>query len=91
MAAFDDSTDPALGAACNRLAAFCEALPADVIVDDASGLTESDLVLILRNLYATRQNVPLEELTIEQAAARYATAPPSPPTARRSPWARDDG
>lgn len=91
MAAFDDSTDPALGAACNRLTAFCESLPADVIVDDASGLTESDLALILRNLHANRQRVPLKGLTIDQAAARYTTAPCSTPTARRSPWARDDG
>lgn len=55
MAAFDDSADPALGAACNRLAAWVEPLPAGVVIDPASGLGEADLALILRHLYATRQ------------------------------------
>jgi hypothetical protein len=54
MAAFDDSADPALGAACNRLAAWVEPLPAGVMIDPASGLSEPDLALILRHLYATR-------------------------------------
>lgn len=54
MADFNDSADPELGAACNRLAAFCEALPADMVIDRASGLTEPDLVMILRRLHATR-------------------------------------
>lgn len=54
MAAFDDSADPALGAACNRLAAWVEPLPAGVVIDPASGLSEPDLALILRHLYATR-------------------------------------
>lgn len=54
MAAFDDSTDPALGAACNRLAAWVEPLPAGIVIDPASGLSEADLALILRHLHATR-------------------------------------
>lgn len=54
MAAFDDSADPELGAACNRLAAWVEPLPAGITIDPASGLTEGDLALILRHLYATR-------------------------------------
>ena len=54
MANFDDSYDPDLGAACNRLAAFVEPLPAGASIDPASGLTEADLALILRRLYATR-------------------------------------
>lgn len=54
MAAFDDSADPALGAACNRLAAWVEPLPAGIVIDPASGLNEADLALILRHLYATR-------------------------------------
>lgn len=54
MADFNDSVDPELGAACNRLAAFCEALPADMVIDPRSGLAESDLVTILRRLHATR-------------------------------------
>ncbi len=91
MAAFDDSTDPALGAACNRLAAFCEALPADALIDRASGLTEADLALILRNLYATRQHVSFEELTLEQAAVRTEGTSPAQADTRRSPWARRDG
>lgn len=54
MANFNDSADPELGAACNRLAAFCEALPADMVIDRASGLTEPDLVMVLLRLHATR-------------------------------------
>ncbi|VXC34447.1 hypothetical protein [Sphingomonas sp. 8AM] len=61
MAAFDDSTDPALGAACNRLAAWVEPLPAGVVIDPASGLSEADLALILRHLYATRQEAAGED------------------------------
>lgn len=55
MAAFDDSFDPELGAACNRLAAWVEALPEGALIDPASQLTEHDLARILRRLYATRQ------------------------------------
>ncbi len=55
MAAFDDSIDPELGGACNRLAAWVEPLPAGAVIDDRSGLTERDLALILRHLHATRQ------------------------------------
>ncbi len=54
MADFDDTFDPDLGAACNRLAAWVEPLPEGVVIDAASGLTERDLALILRRLYATR-------------------------------------
>ncbi|MDR6145586.1 hypothetical protein QE363_001379 [Sphingomonas sp. SORGH_AS870] len=54
MAAFDDSSDADLGAACNRLAAWVEGLPAGVLIDPASELTEDDLALILRRLYAMR-------------------------------------
>jgi len=54
MAAFDDSTDPELGAACNRLAAFVEPMAAGMVIDPASMLTEDDLALILRHLHATR-------------------------------------
>ena len=57
MAAFDDSADPALGAACNRLAAWVEPLPAGIVIDPASGLSEADLALILRHLHATRHAV----------------------------------
>lgn len=56
MATFDDSTDSALGAACNRLAAWVEPLPEGVVIDQASGLTERDLALILRRLHATRRD-----------------------------------
>lgn len=54
MADFDDTFDPELGAACNRLAAFVEPLPEGDLIDPASGLTERDLALILRRLHATR-------------------------------------
>ena len=56
MAAFDDSTDPVLGAACNRLAAWVELMPAGIVVDPATMLSEEDLALILRHLHATRKN-----------------------------------
>ncbi len=55
MAAFDDSADPELGAACNRLAAWVEQLPAGVAIGRPSGLTETDLALILRHLHAMRK------------------------------------
>ncbi|WP_343527214.1 hypothetical protein [Sphingomonas sp.] len=56
MAAFDDCFDPELGAACNRLAAWVEALPEGAIIDSPSVLSEDDLALILRRLYATRHS-----------------------------------
>lgn len=71
MADFDDSADPELGAACNRLAAWVEPLAVGSVIDPTSGLTESDLVLILRRLHATREYVPIPMLTMEQAAERY--------------------
>lgn len=57
MAAFDDSTDPVLGAACNRLAAWVELMPAGIVVDPATMLSEEDLALILRHLHATRKDL----------------------------------
>ncbi|MDR6128820.1 hypothetical protein QE361_003168 [Sphingomonas sp. SORGH_AS802] len=60
MANFDDSSDPALGAACNRLAAWVEPLPEGRVIDPASGLTERDLALILRHLHATRHSASLD-------------------------------
>jgi hypothetical protein len=54
MAYFDDSFDPDLAAACNRLAAWVEPLPEGALIDPSSQLTERDLALILRRLYATR-------------------------------------
>jgi hypothetical protein len=56
MAPFDDSADPELGAACNRLAAWVEPLPAGALIDQAAGLTERDLALILRHLHNTRHD-----------------------------------
>lgn len=53
-AKFDDSLDEDLAAACNRLAAWVEPLPEGTLIDTASQLTEGDLALILRRLYATR-------------------------------------
>lgn len=74
MAAFDDSFDPDLGAACNRLASWVEALPEGALIDAASDLTEDDLALILRHLYATRH--------LGQDAEAIGHAPP--PAARAS-------
>lgn len=92
MAAFDDSTDPVLGAACNRLAVFCEALPVGALVDRASGLTEPDLVVILRSLYASRQQVAVPIVTMDEAAATYGRRPVTldKREQRQSPWARND-
>lgn len=56
MADFDDATDPELGAACNRLAAWVEPLPEGAVIDPTSRLTERDLALILRHLHATRRD-----------------------------------
>lgn len=56
MATFDDSADPELGAACSRLAAWVEPLAEGIVIDQASGLTERDLALILRQLHATRRD-----------------------------------
>lgn len=57
MASFDDTPDPDLKAACNRLAAWVEPLPEGVMIDPDSRLTERDLALILRRLYDTRHIV----------------------------------
>lgn len=76
MAAFDDSTDPELGAACNRLAAFVEPMPAGVLVDRSSGLTEDDLALILRHLHSIRLNdTAAEDLPDAIDPASYTTVP----------------
>lgn len=73
MSAFDDMNDPELRQACNRLAAYCESLPAGAPIDAASGLGERDLVLILRRLHWTRHAVAIEHLTMEEAGRRYGT------------------
>lgn len=81
MAAFDDSIDPELGAACNRLAAWVEPLPAGAVIDDAAGLSEQDLALILRHLHATRHggaNVASGPVDAPRASSR----PSVPITAR---------
>jgi hypothetical protein len=70
LADFDDSADPELGAACNRLAAWVEPLPAGEVIDPASGLTEGDLALILRRLHATREYVPHPTLSVDEAGRR---------------------
>ncbi|RYF11047.1 MAG: hypothetical protein EOO77_20255 [Oxalobacteraceae bacterium] len=64
MPNFDDSADEDLAAACNRLAAWVEPLPEGTLIDPASQLTERDLALILRHLYATRH-------VIEGEASRH--------------------
>ena len=81
MAAFDDSADPELGAACNRLAAWVEPLPAGAVIDQASGLTEQDLALILRHLHANRL-VGFVGAPGAAAASRSAGRPSVPITAR---------
>ena len=74
MAPFDDSADPELGAACNRLAAWVETLPEGVIIDEGSDLSEDDLGMILRHLHATRQHMQGKTVTTDEAARRYTRA-----------------
>ncbi|WP_374943661.1 hypothetical protein [Sphingomonas sp.] len=82
MAAFDDSADPELGAACNRLAAWVEPLPAGAVIDQAGGLAEQDLALILRHLHATRLAGSVDTPAAAAAASRPASRPSVPITAR---------
>lgn len=81
MAAFDDSADPELGAACNRLAAWVESLPEDALIDRGSQLGEQDLALILRHLYATRHGGPGSPAP-ETPEPRAASRPSVPVTAK---------
>ena len=81
MAAFDDSADPELGAACNRLAAWVEPLPAGAVIDQGGGLTEQDLALILRHLHATRLAGSIDT-PAAAAASRPASRLSVPITAR---------
>jgi hypothetical protein len=84
MADFDDSADPELGAACNRLAAWVEPLPEGEVIDHSSGLTERDLALILRRLYVTREYVPdpISSPQEPEDRARH----PSVPVTKKGPW-----
>lgn len=82
MANFDDSPDLELGAACNRLAAWVEPLAEGVLIDPASQLTERDLALILRHLYATRHAGRAETQQVE-GATRRPSRPSVPITAKR--------
>jgi len=84
MADFDGSADPELGAACNRLAAWVESLPEDEMIDQASGLTERDLALILRRLYVTREIGPATICEPEETEERYER--PSVPITKKGPW-----
>ena len=74
MAPFDDSADPDLGAACNRLAAWVENLREGVVIEEGFDLTEDDLGMILRHLYATRQQRQIETLSMDEAARRHGRA-----------------
>jgi hypothetical protein len=81
MAAFDDSTDSELGAACNRLAAWVEPLPAGAVIDDRGGLSEQDLALILRHLHATRRDGASH--TSDAKVSPWSSARPSVPITAR--------
>jgi hypothetical protein len=85
MAEFDDSPDPELGEACNRLAAWVEPLPEGQVIDQASGLTERDLAMILRRLYATRKYALSGIATMDEDEDRYGR--PSVPITKKRPWA----
>lgn len=77
MADFDDSADPELGAACNRLAAYVLPIPEGAVIDEASGLTETDMVMILRKLHQVRKTVMIEHMSLDEMHRRYG------PTAQR--------
>lgn len=81
MAAFDDCSDHELGAACDRLAAWVEPMPAGALIDNGSGLTEQDLALILRHLHATRLDGASRADKASQTA-RPPSRPSVPITAR---------
>jgi hypothetical protein len=71
MADFDDTFDPELGAACNRLAAFVEPLPEGAVIDPVSQLNERDLALILRRLYCTRHGEQVETGSSKPVPSRH--------------------
>ena len=66
MADFDDFADPVLGAACNRLAAYTLPIPEGALIDEASGLTEPDLILILRALHRARHSVMIRRMSMDE-------------------------
>lgn len=84
MAAFEDSLDPELGAACDRLAAWVEPLPEGHVIDPASCLTERDLALILRRLYDMRKSGPMP--SVDMQAPADSDSRPSVPLTRKGPW-----
>ncbi|MEG3083689.1 hypothetical protein U1707_08545 [Sphingomonas sp. PB2P12] len=84
MADFDDSIDPELGEACNRLAAWVEPLPEGQVIDQASGLTERDLAMILRRLHETRKYSPISIFPMDEAGER--SSRPSVPVTKKGPW-----
>ncbi|MGC5799295.1 hypothetical protein [Sphingomonas sp. NFX23] len=85
MAVFDDSLDAELGEACNRLAAWVEPLPEGQVIDRAPGLTERDLAMILRRLYATQEYASRKIATVNEDEGRYGG--PSVPITKKRPWA----
>lgn len=84
MADFDDSADPELGAACNRLAAWVEPLPEGQMIDPPSGLTERDLATILRRLYETRRYELASFRSAKEPAERSGRR--SVPVTKKGPW-----
>jgi hypothetical protein len=93
MAAFDDTFDPELGAACNRLAAWVEPLPEGTVIDPTSRLTERDLALILRRLHATRmvkqadhRRLVVRRSRLPSKGDRVGRAPAVSPRMRLEKW-----
>jgi len=84
MAVFNDTLDPELGEACNRLAAWVEPLPEGQVIDPASGLTERDLAMILRRLYATREYASGKIATVDDDEESYSRR--SVPVTKKGPW-----
>lgn len=66
MNSVDDSAGPELGASCNRLAAYTLPIPEGSLIDEASGLTEHDLVQILRAMHRARHSVMIRTMSIDE-------------------------
>ena len=70
MGHFDDSSDPELGAAANRLDAFGSRFSGADVIDAASGLTSADVDRILTVLYRIRRHSPSEIIAMNQMGRR---------------------
>jgi hypothetical protein len=64
---------------------WVEPMPEGQVIDPASGLTERDLAMILRRLYAPREYASGKIATGDEHEDRYGR--PSVPITKKRPWA----